>query len=230
MRSKSKIFDDVPHDDGLGTCLPNGDYEIKNPDPEDGESNKPDIPFFARAIDESTRKQADWAGIIAAIGVKRSVAQDLSTEVTAQRLRLRRARKVIQYHTLCARSHQVTVSGHRLRLWKFTPTCYLDYRAFHSKADHLDIGRIQALHVVSDTDSILRQRAPATSFEVRVPGDQRGLSTLDTWEWIDATRRSPALARPHLWGSRTAIFAGPARRVRPARRGDDEGDLFSTRG
>lgn len=191
-------------DDGWGTCCPNGQNPIRNPDRSDKEGNKPDIPFFAQRVPEG--QITDWTNVIATIGVKPFDYQDLSIKSTDQLFR--HARKHIQYHPICTRSHHVTVSGTRLRLWQFTPTFYASSRAysFAKPADRPAIGRILALLTHAHSDSVVRQWVPPSMVEVTVPGKSKP----ETWEWTEG-RCKVVHVRPEIWGSRTVIFGGPAR-------------------
>lgn len=208
-------------DDGWGRCVPNGRVRVKNHDETDLEESEVDIAFVARVRGKQPDNgELEWPNVIASIAAKPSHVDDLSTSLTLQCFQ--DARRVIEHHPFCTRSHQVTINGTRIRLWQFTPSWYATSRAYSlsKKGDRLAIGRILALLTTARPDSLIREWAPPPKFDVQVPRAAHGTPHLEStevqqWEWIEKAPRV-IHSRPEVCGIRATVSGGPARLVRPA--------------
>lgn len=211
---RRKIRDKMPalqaqEEKGWGTCRSYGRHKVDDLDPLDKERSHPDLPIFSDLPVTPDKTHVNWSHIVSFITAKFSAAEDLGTDVTKQGFRYQR--NIIQHHPITGRSHHLTVCGHLVRLWSFTPNAYSTSRAYSlwKQEDRLAIGRLLALLTVAKPNCLLQQWLPPQRFQIDTPD-----RTVEDWEW-SAGSLQVVHSRNEIWGSRTVIFAGRAKLASP---------------
>lgn len=210
---------------GFGSCSLNGSYEERH---KYGgfcsERTEPDLVFFAAgrtlAKDSAvhpntlTMPVQEWAEVTTSVSVTPCESHDLSRQLMKRTFA--HAEKLVLRHPLCTRSHHVTLTGTRLRLWQFTPQSYATTRSysFCKLGDRTAIGRILALLMASTASAgVLSRWHPPAIMEVQVP--DAGAHKVEKWQWMEGSPKSVGI-HSWTWGSRTVVFMGRARPIVPS--------------